>query len=71
MALFTRKSDISGKDHTMDLPITHAEYAAWASDPKAAHIQHQWPHMTDDQREFLLTGITKEEWDEIFPEDED
>jgi hypothetical protein len=27
--------------------------------------------MTATEREFLLTGLTDEEWDVMFPEDED
>jgi hypothetical protein len=28
------------------------------------------PHLTPDEREFIMTGITEEEWDELFSEDE-
>ena len=35
------------------------------------HIQNAAPHLSDADREFLMTGITVEEWDEAFPDDED
>ena len=34
-------------------------------------IQHAYPMLSDDQREFILTGITPEEWAAAFPEDEE
>lgn len=32
-------------------------------------IQEAFPYLTNDEREFLLTGIVPQEWDEIFPPD--
>jgi len=32
-------------------------------------IQNVFGYMTPDEREFIKTGITKEEWDEIFSQD--
>jgi hypothetical protein len=34
-------------------------------------IQDAFPTLTADEREFILTGITSEEWDEIFPEEDE
>ena len=28
------------------------------------------PHLTPGEREFILTGITDEEWDELFAEED-
>ena len=33
-------------------------------------IQNAFPYLTPDEREFLITGITKEEWAELFGRDE-
>lgn len=60
-----RKSPFSGKVHEMDLPVTEDELAHWAS---GALAQNVWPHLSPDQREFIMTGITPEEWDETFKE---
>lgn len=32
-------------------------------------IQDLFPYLSDDDREFLLTGITPEEWDSAFPDE--
>ena len=33
------------------------------------HIQNIFPHLTPGQREFIMTGITDDEWDETFKEE--
>lgn len=42
----------------------HREYCA------GALIQQAFPFLSAEEREFLMTGITPEEWDEIFPQEE-
>lgn len=61
----TKKSQISGEVTTMDLPITQAQIDAWSD---GALAQEAFPDLTADQREFLISGITPEEWDMIFGE---
>jgi hypothetical protein len=34
-------------------------------------VQNEFPHLSAGQREFLKTGITDEEWDELFAGDEE
>ena len=55
----TKISPFSGKEHTMDLPITQEEIDEWRG---GKLIQRVWPNLTPGQREFLMTGITDEEW---------
>jgi len=62
----TRTSPISGKERTIDLPITEEELNAWIG---GTLIQNAFPNLTAGQREFIMTGITDEEWDSIFKED--
>lgn len=65
----TRTSMVSGKTRTLDLPVTAEQLAAWE---RGVVIQQAMPNLTDDQREFILSGIPADEWDETFPpEDED
>lgn len=59
-----RKSPMSGKENEMDLPITQEQLDDWTSRRKL--IQEAMPHLSADQREFLLTGIMPAEWDELF-----
>jgi len=62
----TKTSGFTGKEHTMDLPITPEELERWRS---GALIQDVFPQLSADQREFLMTGVTKEEWDETFKDE--
>ena len=64
----TKTSAFSGNEHTMDLPITQAEIDRWH---RGELIQNVWPHLKPNEREFLITGTTQEEWNEMFKEDEE
>jgi hypothetical protein len=59
----TKKSSISGVIHSMDLDITPEQLQRWNTGEK---IQNVFPRLTADEREFLMTGITPEEWAETF-----
>ena len=62
--LITRKSSFSGKEHTLDIPVTQEQINQWRA---GMLIQRAMPNLTPDEREFIMTGITKEEWDAKFP----
>ena len=62
----TKRSIISGKESTIDLPVTWEQVARWQ---QGTPVQDAFPHLTSDQREFLLTGITPEEWKQSFGDD--
>lgn len=64
----TRTSITSGKVRTMNLDITEAQMEAYRS---GALIQQAFPNLTDSQREFIMTGMTDEEWNETMAEPED
>jgi len=61
--LITKKSMFTGKTHTLDLPVTEAQFTARKA---GALVQEAFPNLTISQREFLLTGTTQEEWDELY-----
>lgn len=61
--LITKKSMFTGKTHTLDLPVTEAQFNAWKA---GALVQQAFPNLTIAQREFLLTGTTQEEWDALY-----
>jgi hypothetical protein len=44
----------------MDLDITEAQIEKWEN---GELIQNAFPNLNNDEREFLLTGMTPEEWD--------
>ena len=64
----TRTSLQSGITRTLDLNVTEEQMKRIEGDE---HIQDVMPHLTDDEREFILTGITASEWEELFGEEED
>ena len=59
----TRISMISGVERTLDLPITEQQIAAWIS---GTLIQEAMPQLSADEREFVMTGVTTEEWEAEF-----
>ncbi len=65
----TKRSAFTGKHNTMDLPVSVEKLMAWEN---SAHvIQQFFPELTDDQREFLLTGVTPDEWDSCMGDESD
>ena len=53
----------SGITRTLNLDVTPAEIAAWQG---GELIQNAMPRLDADGREFIKTGITAEEWEELF-----
>jgi hypothetical protein len=66
-ATITKTSMFSGKDTTVIIPVTLKQWCAWNS---GQLIQDAMPQLEPWQREFLMTGVTSEEWNEEFKEDE-
>lgn len=66
--LVRRTSQISGKVHEMELSITHEQVIDFQC---GALVQDAFPNLTPAEREFILTGITPEEWDDVFGNDDD
>ncbi len=64
----TKTSQITGKTHTREIPVTEAQLQAWQS---GQLIQVAMPNVSAEDREFLITGITPEEWNEMMKDDED
>jgi hypothetical protein len=62
----TRISKISGVQKTLEIPCTPAQYADWLG---GTLIQNAMPNLSPADREFVMNGITQEEWDEIFGKD--
>ena len=60
----TRTSDLTGVTRTMDLPITLVQILAWQH---GKLVQEAFPQLNADQREFIMTGISAEEWDTLLP----
>ena len=65
--LITRTSMLSGKETTMDIDCTEEQLNAWLG---GMYIQDAMPNVPAEQREFLISGTTPEEWSAMFPEEE-
>lgn len=69
--LVTRTSPVSGEINQREIDITSEQLIAYQNG-ELGHIQSAFPHLSAEEREFILTGTTSEEWDAMFlEEDED
>ena len=59
----SRTSIISGKTSTRSLPITQEQYDTWK---RGVLIQDAMPNLSVKDREFLITGMTNDEQEEMF-----
>jgi len=66
----TMKSGFTGKINSMDLDVTLEQMEIWNS-PNRPLIQEVFPNLSSDEREFIKTGVTPEEWKNIFGEEEE
>tara|TARA_R110002020_G_scaffold2751_10_gene12950 strand:- start:1227 stop:1415 length:189 start_codon:yes stop_codon:yes gene_type:complete len=60
---------LSGVVRTLDLPVTAEQIDRYLIGGEL--LQNVFSNLPKDQREFIKTGITQEEWDETFAEDQD
>lgn len=59
----TQKSPFSGEMNTVEMFLDISDFYDWR---EGRSIQHAMPYLSADEREFLMTGITAEEWDTTF-----
>lgn len=52
---------LTGKTNTFDLPVTQEQIDKWKA---GLPIQDAMPQLNVSQREFMITGITDEIWNE-------
>jgi hypothetical protein len=64
----TRTSAFSGKTSTMDLDVSPEQMDAYHN---GALLQVAFPNLSPDEREFFKTGITPQEWDAQFGEEDE
>lgn len=60
-----KTSPISKEQNALWIPVTDDQINKWQA---GALIQDVMPELNDEQREFLMTGITPREWQEQFGE---
>ena len=62
--LITNKSKVSGKVRSMELNVTEAQLNRYNSGRFT--LQDCFPNLTPDEREFIKSGITADEWEAVF-----
>lgn len=60
----TRTSPLTGKVNVRDIDITVTQLQSWQH---GVLIQDAMPHLSADDREFLISGSTPEDWAVMFP----
>ena len=58
--LIIRRSGLTGNISTMDIDVTQEQINDWEG---GSLIQDAMPDLTPDERGFIMTGITQEEWE--------
>jgi hypothetical protein len=59
----TRTSVFTGKVHSIDLTVTEEQMLAYY---QGALLQNAFPNLSPEEREFIKSGVTASEWDDIF-----
>ncbi|MFO0000012.1 MAG: hypothetical protein ACK559_02690 [bacterium] len=65
--IITRISPFTGITRMREITVTQEQLDRWQA---GELIQNAMPNLSADDREFVMTGITAEEWDEAFGEDD-
>lgn len=66
----TKISQLSGKENTMNIDVAQYEMIRIENRYHSKElIQNIVPNLTMEEREFLMTGITPEEWNNTFGEE--
>jgi hypothetical protein len=63
---FTRKSNISGITRTKTFMVDKGKFLTYSRGELL--IQEAFPHLSADDREFIISGVTAEEWGSVFAE---
>lgn len=59
--LVTKRSMLTDKENTREIAVRSEDLDKWIN---GMLIQDAMPYLSADDREFLMTGITPEEWEE-------
>ena len=64
--LITKTSILSGITRTKEINVNQSQIDKWVA---GMLIQDAMPNVSVDEREFIMTGSTPEEWDSTFNEE--
>jgi hypothetical protein len=63
--IVSRQSPFTGLINEMNLDVTPEQLAELRS-PDRRLVQEIFPNLTSAEREFVKTGYTQEDWDQMF-----
>ena len=61
-----RTSPVTKSIREIEINVTYEQLERWRN---GELIQNVMPELTPDEREFIMSGITPNDWDNIFGED--
>ncbi len=64
----TKTSPFSGEEHTIEVSVTEDTMEKFRKG--RITVSEAFDHLDEPDRRFLVDGITPEEWDEMFEEDD-
>ena len=66
--IITRTSPLTKIENSVEIEVTSEQIARWQD---GENIQEVMPTLTHEEREFIMTGFTKEDWIYLFSSTED
>ena len=67
----TKVSTLTGKEYTLDIDVTQEQIDRFEERRETGeYIQNIMSNLSNEDREFILSGITPQEWDDAFGEEE-
>jgi hypothetical protein len=60
-----RTSPLTGITNTMYMDISDDQILEWHNPNRTRLIQDIFPNLTEDEREFIMTGYTPSDWKEM------
>ena len=69
----TKVCQFNGETYTIDIPALTPEKLAIGTAKRnmGMLIQHAFPYLSSDEREFLMTGTPPEVWNDMFSKPEE
>ena len=65
--LVGRVCPFTGAKNTMEIDVTAAQMLDWEC---GTLIQYAMPNLNADEREFIMTGITPQIWDDVMSDND-
>jgi len=63
--IITRTSPLTKIENSIEIAVTAEQIARWQD---GENIQNVMPTLTHEEREFIMTGFTFEDWQTLFRE---